>query len=330
MVFSLSIVPLHASYAEPGDYYKEHEDFFSDAPESYKDFLEKYDSEKKTVDCGRFEVTCHVYKLALESGISAFDFIKDLMAKTIIEPTQITNDPLYQSYKSGLAALANTMLAIFILFNATKFAVYRLGDASDTEGAANEKVLNFLVIAVVLFLYDDFVLWILQLQEALNKDIIGSINSGNMAQNMIANIMMGPGLFAILVILIVAILLIILMLQLFYRGAVVAILYIAGPVAIPTKLNDNYNFFDFWLKQFIASFITLALQLIAIAVGLQKMGEPPAFYGDTTNLFKGVAFFVAAMTIPGLLGQWGGSTGSTRAVASGAKTAIKVALMKRR
>ena len=118
----------------------------------------------------------------------------------------------------------------------------------------------------------------------------------------------------------------VLTLQFYYRIAFVAILYIAGPIAIATKINDTYNFFDFWLKQFITAFLTLALQLIATAIGLQQFFKAPEYFGDTTNLFTGTAFFILAITLPSILGQWGFSTGSSRTLASGAKTVARVAL----
>lgn len=317
-------------FADEGDYYELHESFFENAPESYKDFIKKYDSKERTVSCGRFDVSCHVYKIALDSGISAMDFIKDLMKKTIISPTDVVGNPSYEAYKDGIFALSKIVLAIFIAFNAAKIVSLRMADAEDSATIWNEKIVSLVVSAFFLFVYDSIIEWILHAQELLMHEIIDTISSDNMIINMISNILMGPGLFSIVVILIIGVLLIVLMLQLFYRTAFVAVLYIAGPIAIATKINDTYNFFDFWLKNFIIAFITLALQLISIAVGLNQFLIPPEYFGDTYHLFLGSAFFILSMTLPGLLGQWGFSTGAARSVSSGAKTAVKMMVMKRR
>ncbi|WP_068505913.1 conjugal transfer protein TrbL family protein [Paenibacillus kribbensis] len=330
LLVSLGLVFPHASFAEPGDYYEQHEEFFENAPESYKDFIKKYDPEQRSVDCGRFEVSCHVYKIALDSGVSGMDFIKDIIKKTIISPTDIIDNQTYKAYKDGMFVLSKTLLAIFIIFNAVKIVSLRLGDAEDGATVVNEKVVSMVVIGIFLFLYEYIIEWILHLQELLMTEIVDSINSSDMVLNIITNILMGPGLFSVLVILIIAIILIALTLQLFYRIAFVAILYIAGPVAISTKLNETYNFFDFWLKNMVIAFVTLALQLICIAVGLQEFLIPPSYYGDTFHMFSGAAFFVLAITLPGILGQWGFSTGSSRALASGAKSAVKMMVMRRR
>ncbi|AOZ94875.1 conjugal transfer protein TrbL family protein [Paenibacillus crassostreae] len=318
------------SFAEEGDYYEEYEAFFENAPESYKDFIKKYDPYERTVSCGRFEVSCHVYKIALDSGVSAMDFIKDLMKKTVISPTDIVGNTSYQAYKDGIFALSKIVLAIFIAFNAAKIMSLRMGDADDGATVWNEKIVSLVVSAFFLFVYDSIIEWILHAQELMMHEIIDTINSEEMIINIINNILMGPGLFAIIVILIIGIMLIVLMLQLFYRTAFVAILYIVGPIAIATKINDTYNFFDFWLKNFVIAFVTLALQLISIAVGLNQFLIPPSYFGDTYHLFLGAAFFILSMTLPGILGQWGFSTGSARSVASGAKSAVKLMVMKRR
>lgn len=329
LTISAFIVPT-VTFADEGDYYEENEPFFKNAPESYRDFIKKYDPDERTVSCGRFEVSCHVYKIALDSGVSAMDFIKELMKKTIISPTDIVDNQAYKAYKDGIFALSKIVLAIFIAFNAAKIVSLRMADAEDSATVWNEKIVSIVVSAFFLFVYDSIIEWILHAQELMMHEIIDTINSDQMIINMISNILMGPGLFSIIIILVIGIMLIVMMLQLFYRTAFVAILYIAGPIAISTKINDTYNFFDFWLKNFIIAFVTLALQLISIAVGLNQFLIPPNYYGDTYHMFLGAAFFVLAMTLPTLLGQWGFSTGSARSVASGAKTAVKMMVMKRR
>lgn len=327
MSFTFVLFPSIVS-AKTGDFYEENKDFFEgNVSESYENILKNYDDEKQTIDCGRFEVTCHIYKFLFETGVSAMEFVKDIMKTTIMSPTDIIGNPTYEKYKQGIFAISKTVLAIFIAFNMAKLVSYRMASEMD-DGAIvmNEKLVNILVIGVFLFVYEDIIQWILNFQELVMTEIIDSIPSKEIVNNMIASLLMGPGLFSIVAILISGLILVVLTLQLFYRIALVAILYIMGPVAIATKINDTYNFFDFWLKQFITSFLTLALQLICIAIGLQRYFALPKYYGDTTNIFTGFAFLVLAITIPAILGKWGFSTGSARSIMSAAKTVARVTL----
>lgn len=321
--------------ADKGDFYKENKDFFEGnedkdkrISDSYKEVLKNFSEEGRTLECGKFQVTCHIYKFLYDTGVSAMEFVKDIMKTTIISPTDITGNSTYKEYKNGVFAISKIALAIFIAFNMTKIVSLRMASSEMDDGGIvmNEKLISILVIGIFLFLYDKIIDWILVFQQALMTEIIDEIPSEDMIGNVAINLLMGPGLFSIVAILIIGIILVVLTLQLFYRIAFVAILYIAGPIAIATKMNDTYNFFDFWLKQFITSFLTLALQLIAIAVGLERLFSIPEYYGDTSNLFTGVAFLVLAITLPSILGQWGFSTGSARSLMSGAKTVARATL----
>jgi len=324
----LFIVFPTSGFAEKGDFYEKNKDFFGEkkSAESYVDILKKYDDETQTIECGRFEATCHIYKFIFEIGVSSMEFVKNIMKSTIVSPSDIINNPMYERYQDGLFALSKTILAIFITFSMTKIVSLRMAEADDGAVVMNEKLVSIFVICVFLFLYEDIIRWILRFQEKLMTAIIDTIHTENLVRNMITNILLAPGLFAFITVLVIGIILVVLTLQFFYRIALVAILYIVGPIAIVTKINDTFNFFDFWLKQFVTSFLTLALQLISTAIGLQQIFQAPRFYGDTFHLFVGFAFFFLAITLPSILGQWGFSTGSARSLMSGAKTIARVAL----
>jgi len=333
-LLSLVIFPT-SSLAKTGDFYEGNKTFFEEpgnlddenrSSNAYIEILKNYDDDSQSIECGKFQVTCHIYKFIFETGVSALEFIKEIMKKTVISPTDIIQNPLYERYQDGLFTLSKTVLAIFIVFSMTKIMSLRMADADDGPIVMNEKLVSIFVICVFLFLYESIIYWILNFQEKLMTAIIDTIKTEKMVENMITNILLSPGVFAFITVLVIGIILVVLTLQFFYRIALVAILYIIGPIAIVTKVNDTFNFFDFWLKQFISAFLTLALQLIATAIGLQRFFERPQYFGDTTNLFIGTAFFILAVTLPSLLGQWGLSTGSARSVMSGAKTIARVAI----
>ncbi|MGR5971080.1 conjugal transfer protein TrbL family protein [Bacillus paranthracis] len=111
---------------------------------------------------------------------------------------------------------------------------------------------------------------------------------------------------------IMGILIFILVLQFLYRTALAGILFIMGPLAIVTKVNDNLNFYDFWIRLWLATFLTFGMQVLAVTLGFNFLLTPPIGYGENENLFLGLAFFVLALTIPSILGQFGMSTNTTR------------------
>ena len=99
-----------------------------------------------------------------------------------------------------------------------------------------------------------------------------------------------------------------------YRTALAGILFIMESLAIVTKVNDNLNFYDFWIRLWLATFLTFGMQVLAVTLGFNFLLTPPIGYGNNENLFLGLAFFVLALTIPSILGQFGMSTNTTRTI----------------
>ncbi len=343
LIFVLTfLIPFTPSVsAEAGTWYSENAKFYEQknpefpqqtetAPKSYIELLKKYDEQGSTIEPGMFDVNGHVYKMVIDASTSAINWVKKIMLKFVIEPEKITQDTIYNKYKDGVKTVAITALAIFIMFNMVKIVTYRIGDSSDGAIVMNEKIMNMVVIGIFLFVYDKIIYWILQAQSAIIHGIVDKgIDTETIAKTITGNLLMGPGHFSFLVIIFLAILLVIITMQFYYRIALIGILYMFGPIAIATKLNDTYNFFDFWLKTIVSSFLTLILQVAAVAVGIEKVYFKPDYYGDVDQFFTGIAMFVVAMVLPNILGQWGMSTGATRALSAGAKTAVKVLTVRR-
>lgn len=339
MVLSTFFTPLVPStFAEAGDWYTEHKAFFdgltdprsSKAPEAYVDLLKKYNQDAKTIEPGTFDVEGYIYKFMFDQSVSGINFIQNTMTKFVLKPDDLLKDATFNEYKDAVKTLAITVLSVFIMFNMVKILSYRMGDPGDGTTVMNEKIVNIFVVGIFLFLYDQFIYWIINAQDAIISGIITKgIKKEIIADTIASNMLMLPGPMSFIAFLVVAILFIILVLQFYYRVAFVGLLYMFGPIAIATKMNDTYNFFDFWLKTLVSSFLTLILQMAAVAVGISKIYAVPEYYGDTMSFFVGISMFIVAMVLPSVLGQWGMSTGTTRAVSSGAKTAVKFLALRR-
>lgn len=303
------------------DWYEEHQEQIPDMlPKNIDKFLQKYSAATNSVKCDRFNIPCHIKSFIFSIAMGAVNLAKSGIKLTIISPTQILDNPTFNKYQSAISALSKTLAVIFLMFQMAKIVSLRMSESDDGGIIINETLLNVVIIGVFLFLYADIIKWILTLQEMLNNAVVNATSSEIMAINMMTGmflIMPIGGVFAIIVFAIIVILLLILVLQLFYRVALVALLYMVGPAAIATKLNDTYNFFDFWIKQFVSTFLTFFLQLLCVMVGLKLFTGLAK--GGIFDFFVGCAFFVLAISVPKLLGEWGASTGSTRTAAKGVK-----------
>lgn len=98
-----------------------------------------------------------------------------------------------------------------------------------------------------------------------------------------------------------------------YRFVLFGLLYVVGVLAIPTILNDEYNYFSLWIRQLINNGVTLFLQALSFSLGFQALLKNSEF-GQGAFFSVAMAFFILALTIPGILGQLGASSGSGRAI----------------
>ena len=163
--------------AEKGDFYENIKNSMEGTYQRVIESIFRITIKDKTIECGRFEVTCYIYKWMFDTGVSAMEFIKDIMTTTVLSPTDVLQNPTYEKYQDGLFALSKTVLAIFIAFNMTKIVSLRMAESDDGAVVMNEKIVSIFVIGVFLFLYESIIHWILNFQELLMKAIIESIHT---------------------------------------------------------------------------------------------------------------------------------------------------------
>lgn len=284
----------------------------------YEELMDKYDSEEMSFDCGTFDIHCKFYDMTFQIVVSGLNFTLDRMYSTILEPSDITGNDIYNSYQNGISGLSYTLFAIFISFSMAKVVSTRIGDSSDGPIVMNEKILSIISIGIFLGIYAQFMDWVLRVQQYTVQGILNTFDQQNFLDKLVSMFLVSTD-FGIMALLLFMVLSVVFTFQLFYRMALVALLYMVGPVAIVTKLNDNYNFFDMWIKQLIIAFLSYILQVLAIVVGLKLLvaGE----VGSVSTIFFGIGFFCLAVSIPTILGSFGFSTGSMRQITNVTRTA---------
>ena len=137
-------------------------------------------------------------------------------------------------------------------------------------------------------------------------------------------------LFAVLPIILLAVL----FFQMRYSFATIAVFYRVGPVAVTTMVKDDYNMFPLWLKTIISRFLTLALQGLCVVLCLSfgsRIGFLTEGSGDMMGFLDkitAIVFLVVGIAIPGLLKEFGNSSGAGRATTGGARTAASMMFRK--
>ncbi|MDM8365410.1 MULTISPECIES: conjugal transfer protein TrbL family protein [Bacillus cereus group] len=299
------------AYAKEGDLYEEHKQEFEKAPEIYREQIKKYDKEQKVFKCGKLEFMCNINGFFFQFGVGAMKFTEKQINHFILKPDDVLQNERYLKYQEGVSGLCKTLLIIFIMFHAVKIMSFRMLDAEDGSVVLNDKIVQIFVTCIVLYLYQDILRWVLKAQQFFVEGITEQLVDGDFI-NRIAIQTIFAGEFAFYIMFIMGILIFILVLQFLYRTALAGILFIMGPLAIVTKVNDNLNFYDFWIRLWLATFLTFGMQVLAVTLGFNFLLTPPIGFGNNENLFLGLAFFVLALTIPSILGQFGMSTNTTR------------------
>lgn len=282
--------------------------------------LDKYDYESNTIDCSWYDVTCHV------NGNFIFTNMVGLVKAGTNQIDNIisgfsnfdqTDDETIQNYKNAFGSLSLTMAAIFLLYQAMRITMLYIGESDEGMNILYEKLWSVFAIGILLAFYDEIYDWILVLIHEMSVAITSTaIDAKDVAISLVVN----GALYGIILALFLAVILIVFALAYLYRFALFTLLFVTGVIAIPTMLNDTYNFFSLWLRTIVSNGLTFILQTLCYALGFNQL----------TSLASGsfmyaIAFFILALSVPGILNQFGASSGSGRALASGAKTVMRYA-----
>ncbi|AQS42494.1 hypothetical protein LSG23_20540 (plasmid) [Bacillus velezensis] len=296
------------------------------------DLLKDFDYVRGSFDCGWIDVTCHITNVSYGATSTIINWTMIPFSTIVMKPSDVLNNEILNSYKGAFNALTKSLLCLFFIYQLFKLLIMRMTDIQSATQEGNEKVVTFIVAAFLVFTYDGLFRGIMNIQYVINYPLLYGLSATeNIGKQISFNMFfMGSINMTVVFLAVVAVLIVVLILQMYYSLALISVMYVTGPVAVTTMLNSEYNFFSVWLKILVSRLLTLGLQALCIVLGI-RMFARLSFDPVTTltNSFTGIAFFIVAITIPSLLGQFGNSSGSGRAVLGGMKTATRYLIVKR-
>ena len=305
-----------SAFAEKGDFYERHESEFESYPDSYKDIVKKFDSETMTFDCGGLEIDCKIQSIQYSFALGLANFVSVGAKILVLEPDTIVKDKGFVKYKNYLKDLSTTMLSLFLIWQIMIMVARRFGDPDDYPQAMNNKL--FLVVSGAIFigLYEPIFSYILKIQ---NLAVNNLLDSGLSEDQLFLMIFLYSPSYSIIYGIFVGLINIVFVLALTYRFIAFGFFYVVGPIAIPTIVNEEFNYFQLWLRAIVNNLVTLFLQTLAFVLGLSAItGEMGFVAGLPTGVDVVVGFIVAigfcffALVVPSLLGNLGASTGTGR------------------
>ena len=280
-------------------------------------FLDKYDYETNQFDCKWYEVMCQTNGFIFTT-VSGFVFAAiDSFGSFQIDSSEITGNPTYEGYMLNFKSLAWTITSIFIVWQTVKIVILYSANGDEGMNTLYEKLVAVVTGAILLGIYPELFNWILEMTHLLTETMLTNPATHYNVMQVLAVNSVGYGIILMLV---VSIILFVYFLSIMYRTVLFVVLYISGVLAIPTIVNDQYNFFGLWLKIVVSNVLTLTLQLLCFVLGVKTLISL-----ESGNLLMGMLFFIVGLSIPTLLNQFGASTGSAKAVGSTVKYVARYA-----
>lgn len=327
LVFSFTLLP-DFTYAEKGDFYKKHESELNKIPmgDDYIETLKAYDSTTNSFECGTFDINCKIHSSQLSWSLGLSNFVADGTQLLVLNPEMITKDEAFVKYKNYLSELSTSMLVLFLVWQVMAMMVRRYGDPDDYPSAMNQKLVAVVVGGIFLGLYEPIFNYILTIQHDVTSAIL---TSGFDREQISLMVFMYTAEYSVFFTLFVAIIYIVFIIALVYRFVSLGFFYVVGPIAIPTMLNEEFNYFQIWLRYIVNNIITLFLQSLCFALAIAATTNQFSF---TKNLPYGVdiaagfllaaVFCFFALVVPGILGNLGSSTGTGRTIGRIARYAV--------
>ena len=234
----------------------------------------------------------------------------------VLEPETIVKDQGFVKYKNYLKDLSTTMLALFLVWQIMIMVARRFGDPDDYPQAMSNKL--FLVVsgAIFLGLYEPIFSYILKIQ---NLAITNLLKAGLDKDQLFLMIFLYSPDYSIVFGIFVGLINIIFLLALIYRLVAFGIFYVVGPIAIPTIVNEEFNYFQVWLRAIVNNLVTLFLQTLSFVLALASMTGQLGFVKNlphgvdvVVGFLLAIVFCFFALVIPSYLGNLGASTGTGR------------------
>jgi hypothetical protein len=130
-----------------------------------------------------------------------------------------------------------------------------------------------------------------------------------------------PG-FLILMFLLFAILVLIVAFQVAIRAAELAFLFITGPFAIATNINEEFNLFPVWWRNFLSILITQVVQIMLLVLTVKLFWNVKITNISTLeNIIWGLGMMIITIKGPAYIKEYMYSTGAGQAVIGGAMRA---------
>lgn len=282
--------------------------------ESIKEFAEEFNTATGKLEVSKFDVEGHINNIFLSMGTFMIEWGTEPLKQFTIKPADVLDAPSAKPMMIAFSSLTDILLALFLVFQLMKIMLARAIDIGYNGQAIYDKILKTFVAATLIGLYEPLYKVALNFQYLLVSPILNAIDLKENTASLVAlKALMIDGSAPIVTLILMAILFLVLTLSLFYSLALFIILYIMGPIAIATMVNDDMEFFSLWLRKLVSRILTFLLQSLCIAMCFGTLYHMTFDYRETiTDFMLAIAFLFVGLSVPKMLENFGDSSGAGR------------------
>lgn len=279
-----------------------------------KDFAEDFNTGTGKLEVSKFDVEGHVNNMFLSIGTSIIKWSTEPLKHFTIKPSDVLEAPSAKPMMIAFSSLTDILLAVFLVFQLMKIMLARAIDIGYNGQAIYDKTLKTFVAATIIGLYEPLFKIALNFQYLLVSPILNAIDIKDSSASIVAlkGLMIddtGP----IIALPLMGVLMIVVTISLFYSLALFIILFIMGPIAIATMVNDDMNFYSLWIRKLVSRILTFLLQSLCIAMCFATLFHITFSYQEAlTDLMLSMAFLLVALSVPKMLENFGDSSGAGR------------------
>lgn len=279
-----------------------------------KKFAKDFNTGTGKLDVSKFDVEGHVNNIFLGMGTSIVKWATEPLKHFTIKPADVLEAPSAKPMMIAFSSLTDILLAVFLVFQLMKIMLARAIDIGYNGQAIYDKTLKTFVAATIIGLYEPLFKIALNFQYLLVSPILNAIDIKDSSASLVAlKGLMVDSTGPIIALPLMGVLMIVVTISLFYSLALFIILFIMGPIAIATMVNDDMNFYSLWIRKLVSRILTFLLQSLCIAMCFATLFHITFSYQEAlTDLMLSMAFLLVALSVPKMLENFGDSSGAGR------------------
>jgi hypothetical protein len=267
--------------------------------------------------CGSLELVCKGsiwLIIAIKDGLLA---IGEFLKNTILVPGKLVkqNEEI-ERYVKNVRSLAWSFLELFVVFQGIRLLATSMVVENHTQIKA--VIQKLFITAILLVSLEPAFNYLSELNEKMITAMLGDVQKNimeNLAQTFFSSFFVSGGalilsgvtmgLFHISIMFLVIVMLFIVIIHIIIRNAELALVYILGPIAIVTNMNEKYNYFHIWWKHLLMLMFTTTFQVLLLSITLRFLTT----ITDLTTFFQGdilffIGFLILTLKVPNLLKEW--------------------------